>query len=106
MTDSDKMTLLKAKDNEQETDEALSAALLSARYAIMTRRYPFLHSFDDVPFPTEYDLLQVDIANVLIKKSGVEGETVHLENGIHRHYESADIPSSMLQVIVPKVGTI
>lgn len=106
MTDSEKMTLLKAKDNEQETDEALSAALLTARYAIMTRRYPYLHDFTDVPFPSEYDMLQVDIANVVIKKSGVEGETVHLENGIHRHYETADIPVSMLQVIVPKVGTI
>jgi len=106
MTDSEKMTLLKAKDNEQETDEALSAALLTARYAIMTRRYPYLHDFTDVPFPTVYDMKQVDIANVLIKKSGVEGETVHLENGIHRHYEAADIPPSMLQDIVPKVGTI
>ena len=106
MTDSDKLKLLKAKDNEQETDEALSAALLTAWYAIMTRRYPFAHSFDNLEFPSEYDMLHIDIANIVLKKSGIEGETVHLENGIHRHYESADIPSSMLSVIVPKVGTI
>ena len=106
MTDSEKLTLLKARDNEQETDEALSAALLFAKSAIMLRRYPYIHDTSKMEFPQQYDGLQIDIANVLIKKSGVEGETVHLENGIHRHYEAADIPPSMLQCIVPKVGVI
>ena len=106
MTDSEKMRLLKAKENQQETDEALSAALLTAKYAILERAYPYEKSFDNLEFPSRYDLLQVEIANVLIKKVGAEGETVHLENGIHRHYESSSIPTSLLQTIIPMVGTI
>lgn len=106
MTDADKLDYLKKKDNAQETDEALSAALLTAKYAILERAYPYEKDFDTVVFPSRYDMLQIEIANVLIKKIGAEGETVHLENGIHRHYESADIPTSMLQTIIPMVGTI
>ena len=106
MTDADKLNYLKNKDNSQETDEALSAALLTAKYAILERAYPYEKDFDTVVFPSRYDILQIEIANVLIKKIGAEGETVHLENGIHRHYESADIPTSMLQTIIPMVGTI
>lgn len=106
MTDADKMVILKNRDNAEESDEALSAALLTARYAIMSRAYPFTHDFTDVPFPARYDMLQVEIANVLIKKAGADGETVHVENGIERHYEMADIPPSMLMPIVPHVGVI
>jgi len=106
MTREEKMNYLRLRDNLQETDENLSAALDVAKYAIMTRAFPFEHDLDNIEFPKCYDMLQVDIANVLIKKSGVEGETVHMENGIHRHYESADIPTSMLTVITPKVGVI
>lgn len=106
MTDADKMVILKSKDNAEESEEALSAALLTAKYAIMSRAYPFESDFTDIPFPARYDMLQVEIANVLIKKAGADGQTSHVENGIERTYESADIPSSMLQPVVPKVGVI
>lgn len=106
MTDAEKITILKSRDNENETDQSLSAALLTAKYAIMSRAYPFEKDFTDIPFPGRYDILQIDIANVLIKKMGADGETSHIENGIERTYESADIPQSMLMPVVPKVGVI
>lgn len=106
MTDAEKITYLKMKDNAKESPEALSAALLTAKYAIMTRAYPYKQNFDNIEFPSKYDMLQVDIANVLLKKIGAEGETQHSENGIERIYESADIPQSMLSVIVPNVGVL
>ena len=105
MTQAEKMRLLKAKDNEMESDESLSAALLTAQYAIMTRAYPYVHDITILAMPTRYDMLQIDIANVLVKKAGAEGEIVHMENGIHRHYESADVPESMLMPVIPQVGT-
>ena len=106
MTDEQKMTLLIAKDNAMESPEALSAALLTAKYAIMSRAYPYEQSFDNIPFPSRYDILQVEIANVLLRKIGAEGETQHTENGIDRVYEAADIPPSMLAPVIPFVGVI
>jgi len=106
MTDEEKMQILVSKDNANESPEALSAALLTAKYAIMSRAFPYEKDITAIPFPERYDMLQVDIANVLIRKAGAEGETTRIENGIHRHYESADIPQSMLMPIIPRVGVI
>lgn len=106
MTDEQKMTLLLAKDNASESPEALSAALLTAKYAIMSRAYPYEQDLEAKPFPNRYDILQVEIANFLLRKTGAEGETQHTENGIDRVYESADIPLSMLMPVVPYVGVV
>lgn len=106
MTEFEKKEFLKKMDNADESDETLSVALLTAKYAILERAYPYEKDFDSLVFPSRYDMLQVQIADVLIKKVGAEGETVHMENGIHRHYESAMIPESLLQSVVPKVGVI
>ena len=106
MTDNDKLTLLISKDNAEESQEALSAALLTAKYAILSRAYPYVADIESVAFPTRYDMLQVDIANVLIKKAGADGQLEHSENGIARVYESADIPQSMLMPVIPHVGVI
>ena len=106
MTDEEKMTLLVAKDNAEESPEALSAALLTSKYAILSRAYPYETDFSNIEFPSRYDILQVEIANFLLRKTGAEGETGHVENGIERTYESADIPPSMLSPVVPRCGVI
>jgi len=51
-------------------------------------------------------MLQLEIATYLLNKRGAEGQTAHSENGISRSYESADVPSSMLNQIVPHCGII
>ena len=106
MTDEEKMTLLVAKDNAEESPEALSAALLTSKYAILSRAYPYVTDFSNVEFPSRYDILQVEIANFLLRKTGAEGQTGHVENGIERTYESGDIPLSMLTTVVPRCGVI
>lgn len=106
MTDAEKMTLLIAKNNAEESPEALSAALLTSKYAILSRAYPYVEDFTNVVFPSRYDILQVEIANYLLRKTGAEGETGHVENGIERTYEAADIPPSMLMPVIPRVGVI
>ena len=106
MTDEQKMTLLIAKDNAMESPEALSAALLTAKYAIMSRAFPYEQDLEAIPFPNRYDILQVESANFLIRKAGAEGETQHTENGIDRVYEAADVPPSMLMPVVPRVGVL
>ena len=39
---------------------------------------------------------------VLLNKRGADGESMHIENGINRHYGAAEVPAEMLREIVPK----
>lgn len=54
----------------------------------------------------KYDTVQVEIAAYMLNKRGAEGEIVHLENGISRHYEDGDIPPTLLRRITPMVGVM
>jgi len=98
---------LEIKDNEQ--DALLLDLLESAKFAILSRRYPF----DDFPMndtgelilePRYYDL-QVRIAVHLYNKMGAEGQITHSENGISRSWKSGDIPESLLNQVTPLVST-
>jgi len=83
--------------------------LESAKYAILSRRYPF----DDFPMndtgtpilENRYLDLQVRIAVHLYNKMGAEGQIAHSENGISRSWESGDIPESLLNQVTPLVST-
>lgn len=86
-------------------DEVLDTYLLLAGQAIIAKAFPF-GGKDAVEVPTEYDGLQLRIAQYLLDKEGANGETAHSENGISRTYESADIPPSMLKGVVPRCGVI
>ena len=56
--------------------------------------------------PGQYDGIQVEIAAYMMNKRGAEGEIVHLENGVSRHWENGDIPASLLRRIVPYAGVL
>ena len=98
---------LEIKDNEQ--DALLLDLLESAKFAILSRRYPFGNfPIDDtgelILEPRYYDL-QVRIAVYLYNKIGAEGQITHSENGISRSWESGDIPESLLNQVTPLVST-
>lgn len=98
---------LEIKDNSQ--NQLLLDLLESAKYAILSRRYPF----QDFPvdengepiLEKRYLDLQVRIAIYLYNKLGAEGQIGHSENGIGRSWKSEDIPESLLDQVVPFVGT-
>lgn len=104
MTESEKLTALKAMVGGSDTDEVLSTYLMLAGRKIIARAYPYEPDVTEVP--TKYEYLQLEIAAYLLNKRGAEGQTSHSENGISRSYENADIPSSMLRTITPNVGVI
>ena len=103
MDDEAKLQLLKTLVDGEE-DSVLSAYLLIAKSAIMQRAYPCKNDLTGVPFPSRYDILQVEIAQFLVNKQGAEGQVTHTENGIQRQYENGGIPQSMLKSIIPFVG--
>ena len=104
MTQTEKLQLLKAMGCESDTEEVLLAYLNIAATKINARAYPYKPEETEVP--VRYHYLQCEIASYLLNKRGADGQTGHSENGINRTYESAGVPQSMLELIVPMVGVI
>lgn len=84
-----------------ESDASLLNVYLEwAEGVVLNRLYPFGYGeFEKVP--QRYRGTCLRIAVYFYNKDGAEGEKVHLENGIHRHYESGDVPPSLLAEITP-----
>ena len=107
MTNEEKLTMLRVMveaDSEDWTDEILLTYLNISAQKIINRAYPYDNTVEVVP--RRYEMLQCEIAAYLLNKRGAEGEISHSENGISRSYENADVPKSMLDVIVPFCGVI
>jgi hypothetical protein len=100
-------TQLEIKSNEEDT--LLMDLLESAKFAILSRRYPFGEfPVDTIGTPVlenRYLDLQVRIAVYLYNKMGAEGQIAHSENSISRTYESSDIPESLLRQVTPFVSS-
>lgn len=59
---------------------------------------------EDKPYDKKYEDLIIPLAISSFAKIGVEGQTVHSENGITRHYTSGgDYPKDELAKIIPLI---
>ena len=103
MTDTEKLTMLKAMTGEKD-ENVLSTYLSIAGNKVLKRAYPFDNTVTVVPDRYAYN--QVEIAAYLVNKRGAEGETAHSENGISRSYEDGDVPPTLLREIVPCASLI
>ena len=104
MSQTEKLTLLKAMVGSADSEEVLLAYLKIAGGKIMNRAYPY--GTEETEVPARYEFLQCEIAAYLLNKRGAEGQTAHSENGISRSYESADVPESLLGAVTPTIGVI
>ena len=104
MTDREKLAILRKMLDSSDTtsDEIANAYLLAAEKAVVHLAFPFGNGSEVMP--EKYEEVQIEIAVYLLNKRGAEGETIHVEGGTHRHYESADLPYSLRSRIVPQVG--
>ena len=91
--------------DESVADELLLTYLEDAKGIILNKRYPFGYP-EGTEVEPKYETVQVKIALELFSKRGAEGETSHSENGISRGYESASVSSSLLNMVLPKVGSV
>ena len=101
---------LKLKITEKVADEKLNDLLESAKYIILSRRYPFgdfpVNEEGNVTLEARYTDLQIRIAVELFAKEGAEGQVSHSENGTSRTWENANVSESLLREITPKVGIV
>ena len=107
MTHEEKIAYIRVRGeiSEADSDAVLSAFLTDAEDAIMNRAYPYGYD-EGTAFPSKYDILSCKIAIYLLNKRGADGQLSHSENSISRTYGGADIPSDMLQTVVPHCGAI
>lgn len=105
MTDLDKARVLRGMIESDDSDDVLLSYLGLARQLILNRMYPY-HNTENAKVPARYETLQIELAAYMLNKRGAEGETQHIENGIHRNFGEAYVPSSMLFQIVPMCGTM
>lgn len=105
MTDSEKSALLSSRTNETDSD-TLTTYLSWASHEILLLAYPFAteEEFAELELPSNYDYLQVEVAEYFYNKMGATGQTVHNENGVNRQWEKGDLPDSLLSKIMPHTG--
>lgn len=59
---------------------------------------------DENPYDKKYEDLIIPLAISSFAKIGAEGQSVHSENGITRHYTSGgDYPKELLREIIPLI---
>lgn len=103
MTDEEKRNMISVMSDE--TDQTvLSAYLNLAKQIIFEKAFPYGNFPEEMP--AQYDGVHVEIAVYLINKRGAEGESVHLENGVSRHWEDGSVPPSLLRRIIPFAGVV
>ena len=104
MTDAEKLTILKSMldSGDTTTDDTANAYLAAAEKAVINLAYPFGDGAELMP--EKYDYEQIEIALYMLNKRGAEGENLHIEEGIHRSFEVADIPVSLRARITAYAG--
>ena len=102
MTDTVKIAMVKTlvENDEAATDAVVSVYLEKARAAILRRLYPWGQWTDETTVPLKYEMLQCELASRYFLKRGAEGEYIHDENGVNRHYNSAN-DEDLLSEVVP-----
>lgn len=102
MTDAVKIETVRTlvENDEAATDAVVSVYLDKARAAILRRLYPWGQWTEETTVPLKYEMLQCELASRYFLKRGAEGEYIHDENGVNRHYNSAN-DEDLLQEVVP-----
>ena len=106
MDKSEMLMELRLITEADDDDSVLFSYLEQAKNVILTRMYPYMNDeeYEDMTVPRRYEYNQLRIAAFLLNKRGAEGQTQHIENGIHRNYNNADVPEEMMRGILPRVG--
>lgn len=106
MESNEKLAELRLIVETDEGDNVLLSYLDQAKDVILNRMYPYGNDeeYASMDVPKRFEYKQIRIAAYFMNKRGAEGETQHIENGIHRNYKSSDVPEDMLWDVFPVVG--
>lgn len=89
----------------EATPELIAVYLDDAKDAILKQRYPFGVPTDVTDIPSRYEVIQCKLATRYFLRQGIDGQTVSIENGIHKHFGTVDDEDLLKQIMqVAKVG--
>lgn len=86
---------------QEEDIELLEEMLESAKYVILSARFPYQDDDDYPEMPKRYSDLQVRIAEDMYNRIGASGQLSHSENGVSRSWGSEWVSSELLREITP-----
>lgn len=101
MTVDEKLAMVKTILGDDAPDDGtIEAYLDAARLEILGWRYSYSES---APFdvPSEYELTQVYAVINGFTQRGNEGQSVSIENGIHRHFDFTDMVAYIRNRVIP-----
>lgn len=91
MTSAEKLTMVKALLQNPPSDALLTTYLTMAKNEILSWRYSYNVGSMPDDVPSEYEMTQIQAVINGFTQSGNEGQSVSIENGIHRHFEFSDM---------------
>lgn len=100
MTTAEKIAYVQTMaDDPEATDALVSVYLTKAKAAVFRRMYPIGNKPElMIDVPDKYEIIQCDLAVRYFLRRGGEGEQIHNENGIHRHYGSVNDEDLLMEV--------
>lgn len=97
-------SLLKSRDFDITDKDTPTLKYEIKRAIAQINRCRRFKATDDNPYDKKYEDLIIPLAISSFAKIGAEGQTVHSENGITRHYTSGgDYPKELLNEIIPLI---
>ena len=102
MTNAEKLTMVKSilRIGDTSMDTLLNTYLSAAKSELLGWRYSY-SAETPVEVPTEYEMAQVWGVIAGFRQSGNEGQTVSVENGVHRHFNHADMVNYIRANVIP-----
>lgn len=93
MTDNEKITYVKAMLNIDSTEEdnAINSYLAITKETIINWQYHLIGRPEDATLALEHETVQVTACVAGYGQIGASGQSVHIENGIHRHWKYEDM---------------
>lgn len=107
MTNAEKIKNVQARvgNDKLATDDLIAIYLDDAKDAILKQRYPFGVPASVTDVPEKYEVIQCKLAQRYFLRQSIEGQSVSIENGIHKHFATVDDEDLLKQVLqVAKVG--
>lgn len=81
-------------------DEEASAYLDIAKEVVLNRLYSFASNYpEEAEVPSRYEGVWCELAARYFSRKGGLGETMHIENGIHRDWYSSDDRDLLARII-------
>ena len=114
MTDTEKLNsikiLLEDGSGYMPTDETLTEYITLAKKEILAWMYHLVGGVpeDVTEVPTKYETIQIYSVIAGRTHAGAEGQSVSIENGVHRHFDYVDMLDYIHNNVLPyvRVGAV